>query len=95
MIAYAVLVALLVAVVWYARRARRAIDLVDEIDAMADRVFRLERHLKLTAGRLNSLAPPREGTGKANGDEGDRPVGRPMTRAELYAEISRRRKEQG
>jgi len=89
-VAYMVLVALLATTIWYARRARRAIDLVDEIDGLSERVTALERRQKLTQGRLNSIAPPREGTG-GNGE--DRPaaasVQRPMSRQEYLAYVKR------
>ena len=90
--AYCALVALLCTVVWYARRARRAIDLVDELDELDARIRSLERHLKLTAGRLNRLAPPREGTGAGNGEDVAEPVPRVRSRADLWREIERRRK---
>lgn len=92
-VAYVILVALFATVIWYARRARRAIDLVDEIDGLSERLTALERRQKLTQGRLNTIAPPREGTGgngAADAQEAD--VVRPATRQELYAAYLRQRK---
>jgi len=93
-VAYVILVALMVTVIWYSRRARRAIALVDEIDGLGERLTALERRQKLTQGRLNTIAPPREGTG-GNGEVVDPAATRPMSRTELYAASIRARKGGG
>jgi len=87
-VAYAILVALCATVVWYAGRARRAIYLADDMQDLQDRMTRLEGRQKLTQGRLNSIAPPREGTGAGNGEA---ELERPLSRSELYAAALRRK----
>lgn len=49
-----------VAVAWLWKRARPW----GELDEVNDRLSRMEHRIRMTQGRLNSIAPPREGTGR-------------------------------
>lgn len=93
--AFTILAALCVTVIWYARRARRAIDLADWVENLQEQVTKLQRMRKLDVGRLNAIDPPRAGTG-ANGDDRS-PTGQPgpRTRGELYAAILKRQRGGG
>lgn len=62
---------------------RRKEDLIERDPDLVEMVLALQRQVKLIQGRLNSLAPPREGTGKLEQPEA------PLTRAELLRRIQR------
>jgi len=74
-----------------------AIEGEDGEEAVEDRLKRMERNLRMLTGRVNKVSPPRLGTGEPKAaaieTEGNgQDVGRPMSRAELYAAALRRRR---
>jgi hypothetical protein len=80
--------------------AEQLLDAIEEEDGeetVEDRLKALERNLRMLTGRVNKVSPPRLGTGEPKAAANENPgngqdLGRPMSRAELYAQLRRARR---
>jgi hypothetical protein len=82
--------------------AEAVLDAIEDEDGeepVEVRLERLERSLRMLVGRVNKLSPPREGTGKQGNGKEPAPAPaidvEPVSRAQLYADALKRRRNAG